>query len=228
MNLLSETEKEYRAVDPYAYDMASLCVAYPDLYGQIVETNGFEWFLAHGTPEWEEISVAEKVELLGKLAGVGIDPEVILADALLKIHVDTIVLEGDTPWKMAGRGFWALLIEARRQNVSRIVRPKKKGVGECPIPLTREMLWKDIEIVGGICSLLKMDGSSTEDAFVVNRIRLLDSTKRAGWSPEDLLAYAMEKLAKSYRDDKPGKDWFREAGKTMGRLFEWALLKRAA
>ena len=50
--------------------------------------------------------------------------------------------------------------------------------------------------------------------------------KRAGWDPEALLGHAMKKLSESYRD-KPGEYWCREAGKSMGRLFQWAFDKKA-
>ena len=225
MGPISKSDQISLVEDPHGDAMQCLARAYPDLYQRANEANWLVSVLAHGTSDWEEAPISEKVDFLWELAQVGVPLAGILEDAFMRIHLETIVPEGDTPWNMSARGLWKLLEEARRQGKAKLVRAGGKGGRKRHSTVTRDMLWKDIEALGGICAFLRMNASSTGDAFVVDRIRVLDSAKRAGWNPEDLLACALEKLEEGYRD-QPNKDWCREAGMTMGRLFEWSLRNR--
>ena len=200
--------------------MGYLSRAFPELHERAVDAEWMKSPLAHGTPEWEMSPISEKVVFIHELANAGMDPSWFLEHAFQECEEETDIPEGDTVWNMAGRGLWKLLEEARRQGAPRFHRYRNKGCRKRPVPLTRNMLWKEIEALGGICALLEMETSSPGESYVLRRLRLLDSAKRAGWNPEELLGYGLKKLAEKYPD--PSEEyWSRVAGKSMGRLFQW-------
>ena len=75
-----ETESEHFTQaewlkEPYNCAVNYISRTFPELYDRYIQANTWiESPLAHGTPEWEEVVISEKVAFIHELAKAGLDP----------------------------------------------------------------------------------------------------------------------------------------------------------